>query len=235
VDDIPEPWQERPGWIGVSARVDRPAIKELRQLAIDELLSHIPTLVRGTVVPYVRPILDNVTAQLDTLLSSQSSGQGTVIYHVPGETPEPGATPPPARAVMVVIDRPAGPGGLAGRTLELVSCTGPYGAWSGVLRMGGLSADGLEVPFADFPMAFAFPGAGGVRSTTTAIAGTVDTNVPNLSFDIAADLTVSTNGRTLSIVGLASGANAAIGVTTELGAGQLRNLPIVPAPAGTCS
>jgi hypothetical protein len=101
--------------------------------------------------------------------------------------------------------------------------------------MGGLSADGLEVPFADFPMAFAFPGAGGVRTTTTAIAGTVDTNVPNLSFDIAADLTVSTNGRTLSIVGLASGANAAIGVTTELGAGQLRNLPIVPAPAGTCT
>lgn len=235
VDDIPEPWQERPGWIGVTARVDRPAIKELRQLAIDELLSHIPTLVRDTVVPYVRPILDRVTAQLDTLLSSQSSGQGTVIYHVPGETPEPGAAPPPSRGVMVVIDRPGGSMGLAGRTLELISCTGPYGSWSGVLRLGGLSSDGLEVPFADFPMAFRFPGAGGVRSTQTSIAGTVGTNVPNLSYDIAADLTVSTNGRTLSITGLASGSSSVIGVSAELGGGQLRNLPIVPAPPGTCS
>jgi hypothetical protein len=136
---------------------------------------------------------------------------------------------------MVVIDRAAAAPLLAGRTMELTSCTGPYGAWSGVLRLGGLSSDGLEVPFADFPMAFRFPGAGGVRTTPTAIAGTVATNVPNLSYDIAADLTVSTDGRTLTITGVATGANAVVGVTAELGGGLLRNLPIVPAPAGTCS
>lgn len=234
IDDVPEPYQERPGWIGVTAHVDRPAIKELRQLAIDELLSHIPTLVRSTVVPYVRPIIERVTSQLDTLLSAQTSGQGVVIYHVPDETPDPDATPPPSRAVMVVIDRPAASMGLAGRTLELVSCTGPYGAWSGVLRMGGLSLDGFEVPFADFPMSFAFPGAGGVRSTSTSIAGTILTNVPNVSFDIAADVRVSTDGKTLSLSGAATGSNEVLAVTADLGGGQLRNLPIVPAPAGTC-
>lgn len=234
VDQVPEPYEERSGWIGVTAHVDRPAIKELRQLAIDELLSHIPTLVRDTVVPYVRPIIERVTAQLDTLLSAQTSGQGVVIYHVPAETLPPDATPPPSRAVMVVIDRPAASMGLAGRTLELVSCTGPYGAWSGVLRMGGLSLEGFEVPFADFPMAFAFTGAGGVRSTSTSIAGTILTNVPSVSFDITADVRVSTNGKTLSLVGSATGANEVLAVTADLGGGQLRNLPIIPAPAGTC-
>ena len=124
--------------------------------------------------------------------------------------------------------------GQAGRTLELVSCTGAYGAWSGVLRLGGIQADALEVPFADFPMAFAFPGAGGVRTTTTSIAGTVATNVPTLSYDIAADLTITTDGRTLSIVGDATGATTVLAITAELGGGRLRGLPIRPAPAGTC-
>jgi hypothetical protein len=79
------------------------------------------------------------------------------------------------------MDRAASMPALAGRVVDLVSCSGPYGAWSGVIRLGGLSSEGVEAPFADLPLAFAFPGAGGVRTTSTSIWGTVDTSVPNLS------------------------------------------------------
>ncbi|MFN8622901.1 MAG: hypothetical protein U0869_19360, partial [Chloroflexota bacterium] len=236
VDDVKQPYTSSPGWIGVTVVIERPAIKELRQMGIDLLIAQIPGSVRGIVTPYVRPILDRLTAELDHLLSSQSSGTATVIYHRPAPTPEPGATPPPdEQGVMVQLDRPDRPPELPGTVIQLISCTGPYGAWSGFLRLGGIEAQGgLSVPFAEFPLAFAFTGASGLQSASDSIAGDVPTNLPTLSYAVSGDLRFLVDGKTMTITGTISGDNGIVGVQGPFSGGPLSRMPIVPAPAGAC-
>jgi len=221
--------------------VRRPELDRLRSLISDQLLGLLPSVVRPAIAPYLAPIIASVTARLDDLVTTTNSGGGWVIYHTPQETPDPSATPPPPedpttlQAVMVRIDREAAPPLLAGTPLELVSCEGPYGHWSGVLRLGGLDAgDGFGVPFADIPMDFAFSGSGGVQSTRTTISGTVTTDLPTLSYDIAGALTIVVDGETMSIAGIATAASSLVGASGQLAGGQLRDLPIEPAPDGTC-
>jgi hypothetical protein len=127
------------------------------------------------------------------------------------------------RPVQAVLDRPESEGVLAGRVVDLHSCNGPYGDWSGVLRLGGIATgDGFEVPFQELPMSFTVGGTGS-RTVPVAVAGTVRTPV----FDLAVtyDLTVVVDGTTMSISGAGTGDTGLVGVELLTGMGAL---PIEP-------
>ena len=131
--------------------------------------------------------------------------------------------------VRVHLDRPASTGVLEGTVLDLVSCNGPYGDWSGVLRLGGLSVDGFEVPFQELPVAFTVGGVG-VVTVPVAVAGNITTPV----FDVAVtyDLQVTVDGTTMTITGTGSGDTNIISIEDVLTG--LATLPIEPAPEGAC-
>lgn len=131
--------------------------------------------------------------------------------------------------VRAHLDRSASTGVLEGTVLDLVSCNGPYGDWSGVLRLGGLSTDGFEVPFKELPVAFSVGGVG-VRTVPVAVAGVVPTPV----FDVAVnyDLQITVDGSTMTISGSGSAATDIFEIENVLPG--LAPLPIEPAPPGVC-
>jgi hypothetical protein len=134
------------------------------------------------------------------------------------------------RPVQVTQDRPASEGVLAGQILELTSCNGAHGDWSGVLRLGGLSLDGFEVALQEIPLAFTVGGAGTV-TVPAAAAGTIDT--PVFDLEVAYDLSITVDGSTMTIVGNGSGTNDMFTIEQAFPAG-LTGMPIVPAPPGVC-
>jgi len=136
------------------------------------------------------------------------------------------------RAVQVVLDRPAMPsaGLLAGRVIELTSCTGPYGDWSGVMRLGGLSLNGFEVPFQDLPLEFTVGGTG-VQTVPASTGGTITTPVFDLT--VHYDLQITVDGETMAIDGSATGDNGMFSVGGSFPQ-ALTGLPIQDAPPGVC-
>ena len=73
----------------------------------------------------------------------------------------------------------------AGRILELVSCSGPYGDWSGTMLTGGIGH-----PFSELPIKFDFSGASGVQTYTTETGGGVPVGPPwyHLECPVRADV-----------------------------------------------
>lgn len=236
VDTLPEPWEDRAGLLSSRVTVERPAIERLRNLAINELFGLLPTLVRGVVEPYLRPTVEQLAQRLTALISASASGPATVIFHVPAATPPPGASPAPTprpRQVWVHSDRPAfGDMVQAGRVIELYSCGGPYGPWSGVLRAGGMSA----VPFKELPLSFSFRGSRGVQRTQTTVSGILETIIPDISYPVTFVIDISVDGRsmTLSITGSAGEVVQGQQLFEVQGSGGRSVLPIEPAAAGSC-
>jgi hypothetical protein len=236
VDDLPAPWEDRAGVMSSRVTVERPALEDLRKLAVNELFALLPTLVRGIVEPYLRPTVDQLAQRLTALISASASGPATVIYHVPAATPPPGATPVPTpqpRQVWVYSDRPAiGDSVQAGRVIELYSCGGPYGPWSGVLRAGGMSA----VPFKELPLSFAFRGSSGVQRAQVTVSGVLDTIVPDIKYPVTfvIDIGVDGSDMTLGITGTAGEVIQGEQLFQVQGDAGRSVLPIEPAAAGTC-
>lgn len=237
VDEVADPWEDRTGQVRARVTVERPQLEDLRRIAIDELFGLLPSLVRGVLEPYLRPTVEQLAQKLALLISRSASGPATVIYHVPGATPEPGTTPEPTprpAAVRVVRDRPAlGDAVLAGRVIELLSCTGPYGPWSGVLRVGGLSL----VPFADLPLAFSFRGVSGVQRTHATTGGRVPTSLPGVDFDVTFELDITVDGTTMTVSGSGTAGEVVQGAPLlDVGAtiGPATRMPIEAATAGSC-
>ena len=134
------------------------------------------------------------------------------------------------RPVQVTLDRPASEGVLAGQVVELTSCNGAHGDWSGVLRLGGLSFEGLDVAFQDIPLAFTVGGAGTV-TVAAAAAGTVQT--PVFALEVTYNLSITVDGNTMTIAGSGSGSTDMFSIDQAFPNG-LAGLPIVPAPPGLC-
>ncbi len=135
-----------------------------------------------------------------------------------------------AGPVQVVADRPASEGVLAGRVLELTSCNGAYGDWAGVIRLGGLSLDGFEVPFQELPLEFTVGGSG-TQTVPAAVSGVIATPVFDLA--VSYDMSVTVDGSTMSITGTGTGDTGIVSVAPPLPP-QLVGMPITPAPAGAC-
>ncbi|MEZ4595940.1 MAG: hypothetical protein R3C32_03320 [Chloroflexota bacterium] len=233
VDEIPAPWRDVPGQLVTTVVVERPGIQQLRDIALDSLFGQLGR-ARGIVEPFLRPIIQRLTAQLDRFVSSRAFGPATVIYHVPDATPEPDATPGPTappREVWVHLERPGGDGILPTTVVELYSCSGPYGVWSGVIRLGGVG----PVPLAEFPVTFGFRGAGGVQRTTATVEGFIPWDLPDVEYDVRIDLDVVVDGRTMTLA-----------VTTQLdeqvqggllfgsSGTEAVSRTIEPAPPGSC-
>lgn len=236
VDALPAPWEDRAGMVSSRVTVERPALEDLRNLAVNELFALLPSLVRGIVEPYLRPTVEQLAQRLTALISASASGPATVIYHVPAATPPPGATPAPTpqpREVWVHADRPAlGDSVQAGRVIELYSCGGPYGPWSGVLRAGGMAA----VPFKELPLSFAFRGSSGVQRTQVTVSGVLETVLPDISYPVTFVIDISVDGRAmaLTITGTAGEVVQGQQLFEVQGSGGRSVLPIEPAAAGSC-
>jgi hypothetical protein len=239
VDDVKEPFTEHPGIITGRVTIDRPGLKELRDQLAGMLLQPLPDIARGPVWSVLKPVVDRVTGQLTTLASSHASGAGAVIFHVAAATPPPNEKPRPAaprRAVRVHLDRPASPGVQEGTVLDLISCTGPYGTWRGVFRIGGLDPSGgtLYFPFASVPVTFTFRGAGGIRSATVSTDVMFPTNVAEFFLQLTLSLRFIVDGTTMTMVGEARMDGATVAETGFLGNQEFSRIPIEPAPAGRC-
>jgi hypothetical protein len=237
VDAIPAPWQDRAGSIRTGVTIERPALEQLRNIAIDQLLGALPGIIRGVLEPYLRPTLDELGRRLTSLIATQASGPGTVIFHVPAATPPPDTEPEPAapaRAVWVHLEREGvGDAVQAGRVLELVSCSGPYGAWSGVMRVGGLG----PVPFSELPVGFSFRGAGGVQGTQTSTGGDIPWSLPGITSSVFYVLDIVVDGRTmtLTVTGRANEEVQGVDLLGDMsGTSGPQELPIEPAPPGSC-
>lgn len=234
VDDIPAPWRDVPGQLVATVVVERPGLQQLRDIALDALFGELGR-ARGLVEPYLRPIIERLTAQLTTLISSRAYGPATVIYHVPDATPEPDRTPGPTappRQVWVHLDRAAmGDMVQAARVIELYSCSGPYGVWSGDIRLGGVG----PVPLADFPVTFGFRGSAGVQRAATSVSGRIPWDLPGVEYDARIELDVAVDGRTMAISTTISLDEQVQGDSLLGGSGTgAISLPIEPAPPGAC-
>ena len=128
-------------------------------------------------------------------------------------------------AVGARVERPGGDGVLPGTVVELTSCNGAYGDWSGVFRLGGLSSGGFEVPFVEAPVAFSFTGTSGTQTATATVSGNVPT--PAGDFAVTFDLVITVDGSTMSITGTGNIAGTIIMLSDTM-PGQLASIPIVP-------
>jgi hypothetical protein len=236
VDDVPEPWETRLGFLRAKVTVNRPGLKELADIGIKELLGLLDRRVEPIVRAFLSKPLDELEASLERLISQQGSDLAYVIYHVPAPTPEPSASPTPTprpRSVWVHVDRPAfGTVVEAGRLVEFVSCSGPYGPWTGVLRFGGIKD---LVPWSELPVAFSFRGMAGVQRTTTATGGRIPWTLPGIEYqaDIHLDLTVDGQFITLGMSGKI-GEEVVGNELLAMEGGGSRSLLIEPAPEGMC-
>jgi hypothetical protein len=127
------------------------------------------------------------------------------------------------KAVMVKKDRPGSEGVLPGTVVDLLSCDGPYGTWTGVFRTGGLSNEGFEVPWTELPVQFTMPAEGGIQTAVTNTSAIVPTPIGDFPLDYV--VTVTVNGGQMTIV-LEPGVEAMDN--------QLVDMPIQPAPEGAC-
>jgi hypothetical protein len=237
VDDVPEPWQTPAGTIQTRVTVVRPQLEQLRELAVNELFAALGE-ARPLVEPFLRQPIDNLLSRIDGLISKSASDFGYVIYHVPAPTPRPDESPEPApegraRAVWATLERPA-EGPIRGATvIEFVSCSGPYGEWSGVLRVGGIG----PVRLAELPVEFSFRAGSGVQVTQTSTQGKIPWIQPGIAYDAFFILDLSTDGETLTVTttGRVDEEIQGQDLLTSSGSGGTQVLPIEPAPPEKCA
>jgi hypothetical protein len=89
------------------------------------------------------------------------------------------------------------------------------------------------MPFVDVPLDFTFRGATGIQTAQATVSGRMEANLERMRIPFTYHLTIEVDGQTMTISGLADMTlPAAVDATV---AGPLTpELPIVPAPAGTC-
>jgi hypothetical protein len=219
------------GSVRVTASVHRQDLERLRKRMFDALYSQLPTILQQTVGPLLRDILEpRLNDALAPLTKLQDVTSYTILamtYHTRDDEPTPAPTPTPAAAVWVHFDRPAAERVEAGRILELVACEGAYGEWRGFLRTGGLlptATDPFAVPWAELPIGFRVPAAGGRQTVSTSATGTVNTPIASVSVTFQIEIVV--DGSTMRVRKL-----NAPEVDWPTGFERLR---IEPAPAGLC-
>jgi hypothetical protein len=218
------------GSVRLTVKVHRTDLEQLRQRLFEALYGQLPAMLRP-LEPLIRSVLQpRLERALEPLTTIQDVSTYTILamtYHTRDDEPTPTPTATPAAGVWVHFDRPAAERVEAGRILELVACEGAYGPWRGFIRTGGLLAtatDPFAVPWAELPVRFTIPGAGGRQSARTSATGRVKT--PIAAVDVTFRIEVVTDGRTMSVRKL----NAP---EVEWPAGFER-LPIEPAPARLC-
>lgn len=134
------------------------------------------------------------------------------------------------RPVQVFLDRPASKGLMAGRIVELTSCSGPYGHWVGVIRDGGITdGAGFDVAFNDIPIDVTLSTA--APSAHTTVTDIIPTPIGPV--DLLLELDISTDGSTLSITGTGTAGTEVVSIETGLGVVGT-GLPIVPAEPDAC-
>jgi len=103
VDAVEDPYQTLPGRIFARVSFERPGIRELANIAENELWKEIPSVVVGPLRTYLGPTMDNIKNKFVRLLSVAASGPSTVLYHVSDEE-EPNACRAPGGPATAARD-----------------------------------------------------------------------------------------------------------------------------------
>jgi hypothetical protein len=233
VDEVEAPWQRRDGLVRAKVTIRRPQLETLRSIAVDQLIGGLPDIVQGVLRPWVQDAVREITSGLNDLLSKQGSELGNVGFWVSGSSPPPDQGPTLPRIVWVHYDREAvGEVIQAGRILELVSCSGPYGDWSGTMLTGGIG----PIPFSELPVQFGFPGATGVQTFTTQTGGQIPWDLPGVTSNVRFVLTFSVDGRTMRvrITGTVDERVQGQQLLDEITESSEVVMPIEPAPDSVC-
>jgi len=218
--------------VKTDATIARGDLAEGLEAVVEELFARVPSLIRPRVREELQPEVDELLEGLMSVVDARAVGTMIIAYHTP---PEP--TPPPdpdAGAVWVHYDREGiGAAVQPARVVELYSCSGPYGPWSGVLRAGGVG----PVQLTDLPVEFSFPGSSGVQSATTSTDGVLPWDLPGISSAVRYDIGVSVDGATM-VLTLSGTANEEVQGQELLGGisagGPPQTLAIETAPEGSC-
>ena len=210
------------------------------------LLANIPPgPARDAAAAAAKQILDPSIDQLAAAAKSQLNGAfsltGTGVVVVKHHTPPPPTTLPssttttPPQAFVVHLDRPAKAPLQAGRVVDLHTCDGLFGHWTGVIRDGGINGAGISQPFHDFPVDFTVGGSD-VQTVHTMTAASIATQIGPVDISLSLDITVDDTrllAPTMSINGTGTASGQVVAVSEDLGA-EASNMPIEKAPAGTC-
>jgi hypothetical protein len=221
--------------VRTDATVARGDLAEGLEAVVETLFERFPSLIRPRVQAELAPEVDSLLGDLLSVVDARGIGTMTIVYHTPPEpTPPPDATPEPVSAVWVRYDREGiGSAVLPARVVELYSCSGPYGPWSGVFRAGGVG----PVQLTDLPVEFSFPGSSGVQRATTSTDGVLRWNLPGITSAVRYDIEVSVDGGTM-VLAVSGTANEQVGGQELFGgisvSGPPQALAIEPAPEGTC-
>jgi hypothetical protein len=227
--------QEQLVVVRTDATVARGDLTEGLEAVVETLFARFPSLIRPRVRDELAPEVDSLLEDLMSVVDAQGIGTMTIVYHTPPEpTPPPDSTPEPVDAVWVRYDREGiGAAVQPARVVELYSCSGPYGPWSGVFRAGGVG----PVQLTDLPVEFTFPGSDGVQTTTTSTNGVLRWNLPGITSAVQYDIEVTVDGGTM-VLAVTGTANEQVGGQELLGgisaSGPPQTLAIEPAPEGSC-
>jgi hypothetical protein len=221
--------------VKTDATVARGDLTEGLEAVVETLFERIPSIIRPEVQEELGPEVDELLEGLMSVVDARGIGTMTIVYHTPPvPTPLPDEEPDEARAVWVRYDREAiGSAVQAARVLELYSCSGPYGPWSGVLRAGGVG----PVQLTDLPVKLTFPGSSGVQTATTSTDGVLHWDLPGISSAVHFDIQATVDGSSM-VLAISGTANEQVQGQELLGgisvSGVPQALPIEPAPEGSC-
>ncbi|MCU1400811.1 MAG: hypothetical protein JWN62_3920, partial [Acidimicrobiales bacterium] len=234
------------GRAAVEVRVPRKEIDAFLQIAKDQvasaeqaLLAKVPAgpgraaaqaAVRAAIDPTVNALSDQVSAEVGGVFALMGHGSVFVKHHAPPET-----TTTVIQGLEVTFDRPAIYPLDAGRVVDLISCTGVFGEWHGVIRNGGINGGGVSIPFQDIPISFMFDGPDDPMTTTHSESDLATYRGPvHVVLDLVITIDDSiADDTTMSITGTGAASNGEIGISDLLGS-VASDLPIGPAPDGSC-
>jgi hypothetical protein len=186
------------GIVRVTAKVDRPELRQLQATLVNLLFAQLPDLVRDLVRPILGPPIDSLLAKITDLAAVQNTRTVPIGFHIPRPktpTPEPTPTEEPKNAgrIAVVFDNQDSPVPVE-IDLDAGTCDGTK--WTGTVRLLFQVTD-AAVASIDLdetrPIKWSFAKGdstrakcGPFKSTLTTISGPMDYSVV-LVFTIARD------------------------------------------------
>ena len=138
VDAVPAPWQEREGVIRARVTIQRPQLETLRNIAVDQLMGELPSIVRGALEPWVQSTVTEILSSLGEFVLPRRHRDGA-----PSCSTSRTRNLSLARRTRLLRPRPGVPSGstTTGKVLAAVSRPAGCSSWS---RAAGRTATGRE-------------------------------------------------------------------------------------------
>ncbi len=165
------------GAVVAVATVHRRDLDQLLDRITDDVFNLIPPLLRNLVAPrlraLLRPLIDSAKARIGTVQDIQVAGVEAVRYHTPREGGSGGGSGGRRTGAFHVVIRWPGAPSAVPPLLDVHTCVGLRGPWSGTLNMGPTTAQLTPTPVRFTTPTALFGMATGAR-TDSGVEGEVD-------------------------------------------------------------